>query len=56
MLRSEPPVTHVFGHGWSLSMVIGVLLAIAGVIMWFGFGVLNPKNTSKGVGITPEPA
>lgn len=37
MLRSEPPVVHVLGHGWSLSMCIGVGLAITGVVMWFAF-------------------
>ncbi|HYO07705.1 MAG TPA: prolipoprotein diacylglyceryl transferase family protein [Tepidisphaeraceae bacterium] len=37
ILRAEPPVLHLFGHGWSLSMIIGVLLAIAGTIMWFVF-------------------
>ena len=35
MLRTEPPVTHVFGYGWSLSMVIGVILLSCGVLMWF---------------------
>jgi phosphatidylglycerol:prolipoprotein diacylglycerol transferase len=53
MLRSEPPVTHVFGHGWSLSMVIGVLLAVAGVILWFTFGALNSAEERP---VTPEPA
>jgi phosphatidylglycerol:prolipoprotein diacylglycerol transferase len=33
-LRAEPPVTNVLGYGWSLSMVLGVLLALAGIIMW----------------------
>ena len=30
LLRSEPPVAHIIGHGWSLSMVLGVLLAAGG--------------------------
>ena len=38
LLRAEPPVAHLFGFGWSLSMVLGVLLVFAGVILWFAFG------------------
>src|SRR6185436_2608572 len=37
MLRAEPPVVTVFGHGWSLSMVLGALLLLAGAILWFAF-------------------
>jgi phosphatidylglycerol:prolipoprotein diacylglycerol transferase len=37
ILRAEPPVTYFLGHGWSLSMLLGVLLAAAGAIMWFAF-------------------
>ena len=37
IIRSEPPVTTLFGHGWSLSMLIGAALAVAGVILWFVF-------------------
>lgn len=36
MLRSEPPVL-IGGLGWSLSMYIGLLLALAGGVMWFTF-------------------
>jgi phosphatidylglycerol:prolipoprotein diacylglycerol transferase len=37
LLRAEPPVTYVFGIGWSLSMLIGVILLFAGVILWLAF-------------------
>ena len=37
LLRAEPPVTTTFGFGWSLSMVLGVLLLLAGVVLWFVF-------------------
>ena len=40
LLRSEPAVA---GH-WSLSMVIGVLLAVAGVVMWLAFA---PKREDR---------
>jgi phosphatidylglycerol---prolipoprotein diacylglyceryl transferase len=36
-LRAEPPVTHLFGFGWSLSMCLGALLAVSGVAMWLIF-------------------
>ncbi len=45
LLRAEPPVIHIGGYGWSLSMVLGVLLALAGVIMWVAFR--NGAETSK---------
>jgi phosphatidylglycerol:prolipoprotein diacylglycerol transferase len=37
MLRAEPPVVTIVGHGWSLSMVLGVLLLLAGIVLWFAF-------------------
>jgi len=47
MLRSEPAVG-VRGLNWSYSMYIGVILFVAGVVMWFLMGYLNEKR--------PEPA
>jgi phosphatidylglycerol:prolipoprotein diacylglycerol transferase len=44
-LRAEPPVTHVLGYGWSLSMVLGVLLALGGAVMWLAF---RDKSTVEG--------
>ena len=38
ILRSEPPVVQLFGHGWSFSMVLSAFLFAAGVILWFAFG------------------
>ena len=43
MLRSEPAVG-VRGLNWSLSMYIGVILFIAGVIMWFAMGYLDERK------------
>jgi phosphatidylglycerol:prolipoprotein diacylglycerol transferase len=43
MLRAEPPVVTVFGHGWSLSMVLGVILAFSGVALWFFFSTREPR-------------
>ncbi len=37
MLRVEPPVLHVGGWGLSFSMVISVLLLIAGIVLWHVF-------------------
>jgi phosphatidylglycerol:prolipoprotein diacylglycerol transferase len=34
ILRSEPPVGRVFGYEWSLSMFLGVIISVAGVVMW----------------------
>jgi phosphatidylglycerol:prolipoprotein diacylglycerol transferase len=42
LLRAEPPVATIFGFGWSLSMVLGVLLLLAGVVLWFAFGERRP--------------
>jgi phosphatidylglycerol:prolipoprotein diacylglycerol transferase len=47
MLRSEPTVG-VRGLHWSLSMYIGVILFIAGIIMWFAMGYLEERR--------PEPS
>lgn len=41
MLRAEPAVWHIFGHGLSLSMIIGAGLALAGGILWFAFGAVG---------------
>jgi len=53
LLRSEPPVVHIMGHGWSLSMVLGVLLAIGGAIMWLA---LRPPRQSSSPSVTLAPA
>jgi prolipoprotein diacylglyceryltransferase len=37
LLRVEPPVTYVHGYGLSLSMVLGIVIAIGGVILMFVF-------------------
>jgi phosphatidylglycerol:prolipoprotein diacylglycerol transferase len=49
LLRAEPPVATIFGHGWSLSMILGVLLFLTGIIMWLSLG---GKRSSA----PPEPA
>ena len=41
MLRSEPPVL-IASLGWSLSMYLGLLLALAGVVMWLLFSDKRP--------------
>jgi phosphatidylglycerol:prolipoprotein diacylglycerol transferase len=40
LLRSEPPVA---GH-WSLSMILGVILAVGGVLLWFAFAPRRGKR------------
>jgi phosphatidylglycerol:prolipoprotein diacylglycerol transferase len=35
MLRSEPPVAHVFGYGLSFSMVVSIVLLAIGLLLWF---------------------
>ena len=37
LLRAEPPVATLVGHGWSLSMILGVVLALLGMGMWLIF-------------------
>ena len=58
ILRSEPPVTHIFGYGWSLSMCLGVILAFAGIVMWFAFrgtGASPVKESDSTPGEAPVP-
>jgi len=43
MLRSEPAVG-VHGLNWSLSMYLGVILFVAGVIMWLAMGYLEERR------------
>lgn len=43
-LRVEPAVTHVGGYAWSISMVIGALLVIGGVILWFAFPLFDRRR------------
>ena len=43
MLRSEPAVG-VHGLNWSLSMYLGVIIFVAGVIMWFVMGYLSERR------------
>jgi phosphatidylglycerol:prolipoprotein diacylglycerol transferase len=38
ILRAEPPVATIFGHGWSLSMILGVLLFFAGILLYLTTG------------------
>ena len=52
MLRSEPPVAHVFGYGLSFSMVMSVGLVGLGLLLWFF--VFNKGDSSQWT--APEPA
>jgi prolipoprotein diacylglyceryltransferase len=48
LLRVEPAVWHVrLGgqtYGWSISMILGLLIAVAGVVMW---NLLPPLRRSR---------
>ena len=56
MLRSEPAVG-AKGLNWSLSMYLGVILFIAGVIMSFAMGYLNERRPEREyVPLTAAPA
>ena len=44
LLRVEPPVRHVAGHGLSLSMILGAGLALLGAILWFAFARAGPRT------------
>jgi len=48
MLRVEPPVIWMFRYGFSLSMLIGLALVPAGVILWFVFGAITDKSEPRG--------
>jgi phosphatidylglycerol---prolipoprotein diacylglyceryl transferase len=37
LLRVEPPVVHIAGYGWSLSMVLGAGMTLLGLILWLAF-------------------
>jgi phosphatidylglycerol:prolipoprotein diacylglycerol transferase len=37
LLRVEPPVVHLAGYGWSLSMVLGACMLLMGVALWIAF-------------------
>lgn len=41
MIRVEPPVTYMFGHGLSFSMVLALFLVPIGIILWFVFGAVD---------------
>ncbi len=41
LLRVEPPVIHIAGHGWSLSMVLSVFLVAAGLILALVFRIMH---------------
>lgn len=41
MIRVEPPVTYMFGHGLSFSMVLALIMVPLGIILWFIFGALD---------------
>lgn len=43
MLRSEPAVG-VAGLNWSFSMYIGVILFVAGIVMWFAMGYFDARR------------
>ena len=47
LLRVEPPVLHIAGHGWSLSMVLSVILVIAGIFLAISF---------KSIDDSPQPS
>ena len=49
LLRVEPPVVYVHGYGFSLSMVMGIVLAFAGAILGWIF-------LTVGGSTHPEPA
>ncbi|HEY1685429.1 MAG TPA: prolipoprotein diacylglyceryl transferase family protein [Tepidisphaeraceae bacterium] len=44
MIRVEPPVTQMFGHGLSFSMVLALFLVPTGIILWFVFGFLDRQR------------
>jgi phosphatidylglycerol:prolipoprotein diacylglycerol transferase len=44
LVRVEPPVMHIGGYGMSLSMVLGLILAVAGIGLWFLFGALGGRT------------
>lgn len=46
MLRSEPAVGAP-GLNWSLSMYIGVLLFVAGIVMWFAMGYFDDRRRER---------
>jgi phosphatidylglycerol---prolipoprotein diacylglyceryl transferase len=58
MLRAEPPVVTILGHGWSLSMVLGVLLLLAGIVLWFAFakGERRPAAGAPAAPLVPAAA
>lgn len=45
IVRAEPPVITILGHGWSFSMVLSVFLLLAGIILWFSFARLPRQST-----------
>ena len=55
LLRSEPAVG-VAGLNWSYSMYIGVILFIAGVIMWIAMGYFSERSPERRFTPTAAPA
>jgi phosphatidylglycerol:prolipoprotein diacylglycerol transferase len=43
-LRVEPAVTHVFGFAWSLSMVLGAVLFIGGLVFWLVLSMTSSRS------------
>jgi phosphatidylglycerol---prolipoprotein diacylglyceryl transferase len=42
-LRIEPAVAHFRGVAFSFSMVLGVVLVVAGIVLWFAFPMLHRR-------------
>jgi phosphatidylglycerol---prolipoprotein diacylglyceryl transferase len=46
LLRVEPPITYIHGYGLSLSMLLGIILAIIGGILGFVFNSMGGSTGS----------
>jgi prolipoprotein diacylglyceryltransferase len=44
IVRTEPSVTHIFGFGWSISMVLSAGLLLMGIALWFAFSRGDPRQ------------
>jgi len=44
LLRVEPPVLTIHGLAMSLSMVLGLLLLVIGIVLWITFGLANRRR------------